>query len=231
MFALIESCPEQPPRSGWVGSFASLAIHSFLISAALAFTRHVAADAVREPRPTPMIWETVPAERVPAPPVGMIRDPAPILEPGAVPDLVAPVITPPDLPPPGASAISDPDVGDPFPGAPVQASGRPGLPGVDAAPRDVRAVEELPVLVSHPEPRYPDALRQAGIEGRVMIETVLDTLGCAEPALTRVILGANDRFDREALNVVLGSRYRPARVDGHPVRVRVQVPVNFSIRR
>jgi hypothetical protein len=34
----------------------------------------------------------------------------------------------------------------------------------------------------------------------------------------------------EAISVVLGSRYRPARVAGRAVRVRVQVPVTFQIR-
>ena len=31
--------------------------------------------------------------------------------------------------------------------------------------------------------------------------------------------------------LIAGSRYRPARVNGRPVRVRFQVPVTFSLRR
>jgi protein TonB len=139
----------------------------------------------------------------------------------------APTVIPTDIPPPGlpVTSLADPDPGT----AIVAIHPGPGAIPIGNAPRDARFVEELPVLLSHPEIRYPEMLRQAGIEGRVMIETVLDTLGRAEPALTRVATSVSALFDREALSVVLASHYRPARAQGRAVRVRVQVPVNFSL--
>jgi protein TonB len=95
----------------------------------------------------------------------------------------------------------------------------------------MRYVEEQPVMLAHPTLRYPEVLRLAGIEGRVLVEAVLDTLGRAEPGSLRVTDSPNPLFDREALTVVAGSRYRPGRVGGQAVRVRIQVPVAFTIRR
>src|SRR5260370_910606 len=80
------------------------------------------------------------------------------------------------------------------------------------------------------EPRYPDVLHLAGIEGRVVIEAVLDTTGRAEAGSLSVIGDAHPLFAAEAERVVLSSRYRPGRTQGRAVRVRVRVPVSFSLR-
>jgi protein TonB len=96
---------------------------------------------------------------------------------------------------------------------------------------DVRTVEEPPVLLSHPEPGYPDLLRSAGIEGRVVVEAVLDTLGRVERGSLRIVSSTHALFVPEASALVLGSRYRPGRFGGTAVRVRIQVPVNFALRR
>jgi protein TonB len=227
VFALIESCPEQRPRSGWTGRIASFAVHSFLITAALAFTRHVAADGPPKAEPPiPIVWP-LPGP-TPAVPTGSDPGTAPVTDAPRPLPIVAPVVVPSDIPPPG-DPVTAPGIPDPVPAPLAIHPGQPGTLPIGTAPRDARFVEELPVLISHPEIRYPEVLRQAGIEGHVMIETVLDTLGRAEPSLTRVAAGVNDLFNREALSVVLASRYRPARVSGRPVRVRVQVPVNFSL--
>ena len=227
MFALIESCPEQRPGPGWTGRIVSFAIHSFVISAALAFTKEVATHPERI-TPDTMVW-TIEAPPAPAPVAPPTGSPAPM--PGPVFTIVAPVNIAPDIPPPGTAIPGTTPFTDPGPVTTIT----PGttVPGTPAtAPRDVHFVDERPELVSHPDIRYPEALRQAGIEGRVLVETVLDTLGRAEIGLTRLAGGSvHALFEVEALRVVIGSRYTPARVDGRAVRVRVQVPVNFTIGR
>src|SRR6059058_4425934 len=52
-------------------------------------------------------------------------------------------------------------------------------PAADAgeAPSDWMSVEEPPVLLAGPPPAYPDLLRAAGIQGRVVLQAVIDTLG------------------------------------------------------
>jgi TonB family protein len=77
---------------------------------------------------------------------------------------------------------------------------------------------------------YPEALRQQGIEGRVMVEIVIDTTGRAEPDSVRARYASHLELIAPSLAVVAHCRYRPGRINGRPVRVRVRVPVNFSIR-
>lgn len=227
MFELIESCPDQRPGFGWTGKAVSLAVHAFVISAAIAATKGVARDRGYHPTDTSLVWVNAPpVRREQASPAARLPG-LPVSAPWHA--LVIPTAVPTDIPSPGTSAFIDPGIpGAPIPGIP---GGDPiGTPVIGDAPRDVRLVDEPPQLVSHPPVRYPEALRLAGIEGHVMIETVLDTLGHAEPAQTRVTRSGTDRFDREALRVVLASRYRAARVGGRAVRVRIAVPVNFLLR-
>ncbi len=135
----------------------------------------------------------------------------------------------PDLVPPGAPAL--PWTHDPWPGIPGTPGDTGGVPGGAALPLDARIVETPPVLLAHPAVRYPEVLRQAGIEGEVMVEAVLDTLGHVETGSARVVRGTHALMDAEALSVVGGSRYRPGRMGPRAVRVRIQVPVRFALRR
>ena len=93
----------------------------------------------------------------------------------------------------------------------------------------IAEVEELPRQVSGPSLRYPEMLRQAGVEGQVVLDFVIDTTGHVEPASVRIISTAHSLFDSAARDVILGSVYTPARVQGAPVRVRVQQSLLFSI--
>jgi protein TonB len=171
-----------------------------------------------------------------------VADPRP--EPPAVPGRPAvpgmPWLPPPTvlqlpttLPPPDLPGSPDlPWTADPWPGAPgLPADTGTGVPGWSATPVDARVVEAPPVLVNHPTPRYPEALRQAGIEGEVLVEAVLDTLGRVEDASARVIRGTHALMDTEALTVVRASQYRPGRMGARAVRVRILVPVRFALRR
>ncbi|MSR05639.1 MAG: energy transducer TonB [Gemmatimonadetes bacterium] len=92
-------------------------------------------------------------------------------------------------------------------------------------------VDEKPALMSQVQLDYPDLLRQAGIEGTVLVEVIIDTTGHAEPASMRIVQSSNRAFELSARDAVLKSLYRPGRVRGQAVRVLVQVPINFSIRR
>jgi len=92
-------------------------------------------------------------------------------------------------------------------------------------------VEERPDLLSGPQPLYPDLLRQAGIQGRVIVSAIIDTTGRAEPASVKVIQSPNPGFDQAAKTAVLKALFRPARVHGRPVRVLVNIPYDFKLKR
>jgi len=92
-------------------------------------------------------------------------------------------------------------------------------------------VEERPELLTRPPLQYPDLLRQAGVQGRVLVQAIIDTSGRAEPPSVKVIQSPNPGFDQPAKNLVLKSLFRPARVHGRAVRVLINLPIDFSIKR
>src|SRR6266446_1789362 len=90
-------------------------------------------------------------------------------------------------------------------------------------------VDERAEIVSAPPLDYPPALRHAGLQGRVTVPAVIDTLGRAEPASLKVVTHPNTAFDQSALAYVLHALFRPARVKGRAVRVLIRVPVDYGI--
>src|SRR5206468_111265 len=92
-------------------------------------------------------------------------------------------------------------------------------------------VEERPEVLSGPALNYPDLLRQAGVQGRVLVQAIIDTSGRAEPPSVKVIQSPNPGFDQPAKNYVLRALFRPARLHGRAVRVLVNLPIDFKIKR
>jgi TonB family protein len=90
-------------------------------------------------------------------------------------------------------------------------------------------VDERVEIVSAPPLEYPPALRLAGLQGRVTVQAVIDTLGRAEPASLKVVAHPNPAFDESARAYVLHAVFRPARVKGRAVRVLIRVPVDYRI--
>lgn len=226
MFALIESARPVQIEGGWTGRLWSFAAHSALAALAVLATRP-AAPALRDAREAVEVIWTVPATQpvatapavpgAPAVPDQSLRVPVtpPTVHIGPVPPVpVDPGTTPLIDVPPGS--IFTPTTGMVLP---------PG--GV----HQVDVVDERPERLTSPPLRYPEVLRQAGMDGRILVEAVLDTLGVVERGSLRVVQGAHALFEAEALAVVAASRYRAARVGGRAVRVRIQVPVAFSLRR
>jgi TonB family protein len=83
-------------------------------------------------------------------------------------------------------------------------------------------VDERLVFVSAPPLQYPSLLRQAGIQGRVMVRAIIDSTGRAEPASVQVIESPHPGFDQAARNLVLQARFRPGRLRGRAIRVLVE---------
>ncbi len=213
------------PRA-WPAKLASAALHVVLVALAVSATHGAAAQPRVLLVDTTIVWVPPAPATPPAP--GAPRLPG-IPQP-ALPVFTIPSTIPPIAPlPPGTTV---PDLPGFIPGPPL--FGRDsGVVGTDGIPGivDEREADEPPVLLSHPAPRYPAVLRQAGIEGRVLVEAVLGADGRAEPGSLRVIASAHPLFAAEAERVVLAAQYRPARVAGRAVRVRVAVPVSFAMTR
>lgn len=222
MNGLIESTRTAALHDGWTGRAASFALHSAAVTVALLATRPAPVAPPLDRGPTTMIWSVPrPTQPPPALPGAPVIGPHSFVVPA--PPLVISTELPPALPVIG-------QVVEPLPGIvtePLFPQPGPVVTGV----LEVRYVEELPVLVRHPALRYPELLRQAGVEADLLVEAVIDTVGAVERGSLRLLRRGHALFEAEALALVAGSRYRPARANGRAVRVRVQVPVRFALRR
>jgi protein TonB len=78
------------------------------------------------------------------------------------------------------------------------------------------------------QPRYPEAARQAGIEGTVLVKAYVLVDGSVKDAQVKRS-GGYSALDRAALDTILESRFIPARRGGTPVAVWVEVPVDFKL--
>jgi len=140
--------------------------------------------------------------------------------------VVAPTDIPTDIPPVNLQDHFDPRD---FTGVGVEGGVGTGIvPSGDVFSVDV--VQERPERLAGPQPMYPPLLMQAGIEGTVMVQAIIDTMGRVEPSSLKITQTANPGFNESAKQTVLKSLFRPARVYGRAVRVLIQLPVTYTIR-
>lgn len=93
-------------------------------------------------------------------------------------------------------------------------------------------VEEMPKLKGglaelQKKIRYPEKARVAGIEGRVIIQFIVNEKGQVENA--HVVRGIGGGCDEEALHVVKQAEFLPGRQRGEPVRVQYSLPIVFRL--
>lgn len=75
--------------------------------------------------------------------------------------------------------------------------------------------------------RYPEIARRAGVEGRVIVQFVVDEQGrVTDPVVVR---GIGAGLDEEAIRAVQTLRFRPGRQRGRPVKVQMSLPITFRL--
>ena len=90
--------------------------------------------------------------------------------------------------------------------------------------------EEHAEVLTGPLPVYPELLRQAGVQGKVVLEAVVDTTGrVLAPSIT-VVLATDPGFVAPARQALLATLFRPTMIGGKAVRTRVRIPYEFAIR-
>jgi protein TonB len=109
----------------------------------------------------------------------------------------------------------------------------PAMPGsAPGSAIDERLVDRAPrVLGRAIEPRYPAALREAGVQGRVVVQFVVDTLGHAELGELQVIETPHALFVDAIRAALAHYRFSVGEAAGRKVRTRVQIPFDFTLTR
>lgn len=78
--------------------------------------------------------------------------------------------------------------------------------------------------------RYPQEAIRNGIQGRVMVEFIINKDGKVSDA--KVVKSVSPELDEEALRVVMASpKWKPGKVKGEKVRVSMSIPVEFRLER
>lgn len=96
------------------------------------------------------------------------------------------------------------------------------------------AVEDMPELKGglgylQKKLEYPEMARKAGIEGRVIVQFIVNKQGEVENP--RIIRGIGGGCDKEAMRVLKEeAEFEPGRQRGEPVRVQYSLPLTFQLQ-
>ncbi len=219
---LIESKRKTNRKKGLGVGFVSLSIHAAIIAAAVAATLHAGQADHAVKVDTAMVYLEQHQEQKPPEQQPVQLD----VQLKGFQTVVAPDIIPTNIPPVNLQEHFDPKD---YSGTGVEGGISTGMVPTGNEVFMEAIVEEKPSVLSGPQPQYPELLRQAGIQGRVMVQAIIDTTGRAEPASLKIIASPNPGFDQSAKNYVLKALFRPARVHGRAVRVLINIPIDFKI--
>jgi protein TonB len=86
----------------------------------------------------------------------------------------------------------------------------------------------LPVIQKKVEPNYPDIARRARIEGKVILQAVVNKEGDVNEV--NVLSSTNPMFNDAAIEAVKQWKYKPALQNGKPVSVYYTIRVDFRLR-
>lgn len=98
---------------------------------------------------------------------------------------------------------------------------------ISSPPPDFVAVERQPEFLVRIDPEYPDLLRRAGIEGRVVVRAWIGLDGRVRDV--RLVQSDHEGFNAATLAAVFRWRFRPAEQAGAPVEVWMPIPVRFRL--
>lgn len=222
---LVESRPHRERSTGQM--IISIVTHTIIIGVSIRLTGAVAESVARPPVEMPMQLSRAPAPRAASAagaPSSVRVPPAPVL----------PVVPPIDV----TNGILPLPAGRQFDprtlGAPVTTGWRADVG--DSTANDLRMVvtmrdaDEPAQYLDGPEPAYPAALRQVGVEGWVQLRYIVGIDGHAEPGSVRSLQSSNAAFEAPAIEAVAHANFRPARLKGRIVRQLVEQIVRFTVQ-
>jgi protein TonB len=233
---LIESKPKKQKTTG--GLILSGVIHALLITAAVFGTLQASqqlekpkaekvefVDMKKKDEPPPPKEEPKPIPKdvvaAPPPPKGFQVLTAPIKVPDVLPDI--------DL---SKKVTDEAD----FTGKGVAGGTSKGVVGgtpvnTDQPYFEFQVEKQVQTAAGSPQPRYPEMLKSANIEGEVLAQFVVDTTGRAEMATFKVLKSSHDGFTQAVKNVLPNMKFYPAEIGGRKVKQMVQQPFTFALTK
>ncbi len=99
-----------------------------------------------------------------------------------------------------------------------------------AGARTVGEEVTAPQLIEKVQPAYPVDLRAARVDGKVVLHAVIDEQGNVT-AVEVLRSSRHEGLDNAAIDAVRQWRYKPATMEGTPVKVHFTVVVNFTVEK
>jgi protein TonB len=233
---LIESKPKKQKTTG--GLIMSGLIHAVLITGAVFGTLQASqkldkpkaekvefVDVKKKEEPPPPKDEPKPPPKdvvaAPPPPKGFQVLTAPIKVPDVLPDI--------DL---SKKVTDEAD----FTGKGVAGGTSKGVVGgtpvnTDQPYFEFQVEKQVSTAPGSPQPRYPEMLKSANIEGEVLAQFVVDTTGRAEMNTFKVLKSSHDGFTQAVKNVLPNMKFYPAEIGGRKVKQMVQQPFTFALTK
>lgn len=211
------------PHSAPFAALHSTLFHAALVTGALWATRSADDFIGVTPEPPIDITWVVPV-RTPTSPVTLPTIPS-------APTIFDPATTAPQIPvfdshTPGTAPLDPRTL---VPGSPVTPDTDPtGTPLASAGTIYQESdVDDPPELLIGAAPRYPRVMAEAGIDGRVTLTFVIDTLGHVVSGSVKAEASTHPAFVPAAEEATYASSFRPAHRHGAAVAVRVRQGVVF----
>ena len=93
-------------------------------------------------------------------------------------------------------------------------------------PTEEYLVSEMPVVLSEVRPVYPKEAKDKQLEGAVALDVLIDDQGNVRQVS---VIDGPEIFRSGALDAMKKFRFKPAKVDGKPVAVRIRYSLNFKL--
>jgi protein TonB len=103
-----------------------------------------------------------------------------------------------------------------------------GPAGPAIGPMQISGNVLAPVRIHAPDPHYPEEARHARVQGVVILQTIIDTVGNVTDV--KVLKGLPSGLTEAAVEAVSSWRFKPATLEGRPVAVYYLVTVSFSVQ-
>ena len=84
-----------------------------------------------------------------------------------------------------------------------------------------------PRIVAQQQPEYTELARHARYQGTTILRAVIDSRG--ETTQVQILRPLGMGLDDQAVNVIRQWRFEPAKRDGKPIAVLVDIEVNFRL--
>jgi periplasmic protein TonB len=91
-------------------------------------------------------------------------------------------------------------------------------------------VDEQPVQITMPQPKYPELARKAGIERKLFVKALIDKDGFVKKAFVDKPDSSDIGFEAAAIEAAMQSTWRPAICNGQPLAVWVTYLVVFKLK-